>query len=513
MIRKLAIGIGVLVLTATAVGFWVRSAFATDAVRNALAAQLSAAIGQPVVIERISAGIYPRVTVDLVGVAIGQPARIQAGTVRLGTNLRALLSRQIVGGTVRLDDARLELPLPPFATPSASGDSAGSNAWPLEIVSIDEILLSDVEVVSGGRALRGDIEAIPQGRALTLRRVSLAAEDTRLEATGELTDISGPVGHLDITSETLDLTRFLTFLTEFSKGSGLTGRVEPGRGTRTPAGPDITITLAADRVTMGTLRAEKLMGKARATRDSVILDPVAFGLFGGRYQGSVEASLADVTTLHWRAALTDVDVAAVMAFVGSPGLITGRLAARLNLTSVGTDVSNVIDHARGTARVDLADGTVKNLGLVRAVVLATSMRADTQAAPPVRETESSDERFSTLGATLAIADGLARTSDLHFESPDMTFRAAGSVRLDGAALALNGTMQLSDALSQRAGRDLVRYTQEGGRVTIPATVTGSARSPVARIDVGALAARAAKNRIQEEVGKAMKKAIDDLFKR
>jgi uncharacterized protein involved in outer membrane biogenesis len=200
----------------------------------------------------------------------------------------------------------------------------------------------------------------------------------------------------------------------------------------------------------------------------------------------------------------------VMAFVGSPGLITGRLAARLNLTSIGTDVSNVIDRARGTARVDLEDGTVKNLGLVRAVVLATSMRAGTQAAP---ETASSDERFSTLGATLAIADGRARTSDLHFESSDVTFRAAGSVRIDGAAIGLNGTMQLSDALSQRAGRDLFRYTQEGGRVTIPATVTGSARSPVARIDIGGVAARAAKNRIQEEVGKAMKKAIDDLFKR
>jgi uncharacterized protein involved in outer membrane biogenesis len=519
MIRKLALAIGVFVLAVSVAGFfWVRSAFANDAVRNAIAAQLSAAIGQPVTIESISAGIYPRVTVHLGGVSIGQPARIQAGALRLGTNLRALFSRQIVGATVRLDDARLELPLPPMGSGSAAADSSRSAGWPVEVISIDEILLNDVQVVSGGRVLQGDIEAVPRGKALTLRRVSLAADDTRLQATGELTDISGPVGHLDITAETIDLTRLLTFLTDFSKSSGLAEAPGSGRGSRAPAGtsavmPDVTFTLAADRVAMGALVAQKLAGKARATADRVVLDPVEFGLFGGRYQGSLAATVGDAPNLHWRAALSDVDVDAVMAFAGSPGIITGRLAAQLDLTSVGTDVASVVDRARGSARVDIRDGTVKNLGLVRAVVIATAMRADAQAASQAEPTESSDERFSRLGATLAVSNGLARTSDLLFESPDVTFRAAGSMRLDGSILDLKGDMQLSEALTQRAGRDLVRYTQQDGRVTVPATVTGSAHSPAVRVDVGALAARAAKNKIQEEAGKAIKKVLDGLFER
>ena len=192
MVKKAAIAIVALLVLLTAAGvFWARSILATDAVRTALAAQISAAIGQPVTISSISAGIYPRVTVILEGVAIGQPARIQAETLRLGTDFRALLSRRIVHGTVRLDKARVELPLPPLGSPGTPSTGTATGGWPVEIVSIDDVLLNDVQVVSGGRTLRGDIEAIPHGNGLTLRKVSLKAEDTNINATGEITDLAG----------------------------------------------------------------------------------------------------------------------------------------------------------------------------------------------------------------------------------------------------------------------------------------------------------------------------------
>ena len=68
-------------------------------------------------------------------------------------------------------------------------------------------------------------------------------------------------------------------------------------------------------------------------------------------------------------------------------------------------------------------------------------------------------------------------------------------------------LQLSDELSQQAGRDLVRYTQQGGRVTLPATITGSAADPHVRLDVASLAKRAITNRANEEAQKAVKKGL------
>ena len=169
-------------------------------------------------------------------------------------------------------------------------------------------------------------------------------------------------------------------------------------------------------------------------------------------------------------------------------------------------MANALANARGTVRADIRDGVVKRLGLVKTIVVTTSGRAD---AKPPSGTSSSDEPFTRLGATLTVGGGAARTSDLQFESTDVLMRSAGSVRLDGSAIDLRGDVQLSEALTQQAGRDLVRYTQEEGRVTLPVTITGTAAAPSVHVDVAAAAGRAIKNRVNEE----LKKGLDRLFKR
>jgi hypothetical protein len=74
-------------------------------------------------------------------------------------------------------------------------------------------------------------------------------------------------------------------------------------------------------------------------------------------------------------------------------------------------------------------------------------------------------------------------------------------------------VQLSDALSQQAGSEVVRYTQEQGRVTLPVTIGGSAASPKVRVDVADLAKRAVRNRATEETKKAVTAGLGKLFGR
>ena len=108
---------------------------------------------------------------------IGQPVRIQARTLRLGTDLRALLSRQIahaVTWTALVSSCRF-LRLARQRNRLLQAESSG---WPVEIVSIDEIVLNGVEVVSG-RTLKGDVVAVPHAAGVTLRTIELSAEDTR----------------------------------------------------------------------------------------------------------------------------------------------------------------------------------------------------------------------------------------------------------------------------------------------------------------------------------------------
>jgi uncharacterized protein involved in outer membrane biogenesis len=518
MLKKVLIGTAVLiVLAAGGLFLWARAVFTEDTVRTALAEQLSEALGQPVAIGGIGATIYPRVTVNLSAVEIGSPPRIQVETLHVGTAFGALLSRRIEEASLRLSGARIELPLPKFTLGGTSNDTASaggaaSETPPVEIVSIDEIVLSDVQITSGGRVLRGDIEVVPQGRGLLLRRVSLGADDATIEITGEITDLAGPTGEIAIKAGALDLDNLLAFVSDFSGSAGFETASSAGEpAAPTDASPmDIAVSIETSGATMGTLALDALAGQARLTSEALTLEPVRFGIFGGRYEGTLALTLGAVPDFRVNATVSDVDMAAAMAFAGKPGLVTGRLSGTIDLGGRGLEAGRVLETAQGTARVDLTDGTVKGLGLVRAIVVATSGRAD---APPASTAGSIDEKFSRLGATLAVADGAARTDDLRFESNDLLLSAVGGVRLDGSAIDMKGQVQLSDELSKQAGRDLVRVTQEQGRVTLPVTVGGSADRLQVRIDIAAATKRALTNRATDAVEGAIERNLGGLLGR
>jgi uncharacterized protein involved in outer membrane biogenesis len=508
MRQKILIGtaVGALVLSA-GLFLWARSVLTQENVRAALAAQLSRSLGQPVAVGGISAGIYPRVTVNLAEVTIGAPARIQVDTLHIGTGLRALLSRRIEHATLRLSGARVELPLPDFTSTTAA-EGAGASAPPVELVSIDEIVLDDVDLVSGGRTLRGDIELEPRGAGVIIRRMTLTADDASLDITGEITDLSGPTGELVIKAGALDFDSLLAFASAFAGGVSAS-RPNAG-GSAAPSTMNITASIAADSATLGTLSLQNVSGRARILPDRMMFDPIGFGLFDGKYEGSLTLTPGGTAGFRLKAALAGIDMAAAAAFAGSPDTLSGRLAATVDLAGVGIDAASALSTAKGSARVDITDGIVRNLGLVRTIIIATSGRSDASAASAGG---SRDEPFSRLGATLSLASGTATTDDLRFESEDLLLDAAGTVRLDGSAINLAGQVQLSEALSRQAGRDLVRYTQEQSRVTLPATITGPAANPQVRIDVASLAKRAITNRVKEEVQGAIKKGLDGLLRK
>jgi len=509
--HKKALPVVLLAFMVASVGvfLWARTVLTQENVRAALAGQLSEALGQPVSIGSISAAIYPRVSVNLGDVAIGEPARITVERLQVGTSLRALFSRRIEHADLRLAGARVELPLPAFAIASSGARDRSGPAPPLELVSIDEIVFSDVQIVSGGRTLRGDVELVPAAKGLTIRAATLHAENASIKITGQITDFSGPSGELSISAGELNLDELLVFVSDFAGDAGV-ARPGVSNDVPKPAPMNIVMSLAADTAKMGALRLDALSGRARISSDRMTLQPIGFRLFGGKYDGTLSFSLAKVTGFQMDASLSEIDMAAVMTFVGTPGAITGRLSGKVNLAGTGVDADSVLKSAKGTSRVDITNGTVKNLGLVRTIVIAGSGRSD---ASPQSSDVSRDEAFSRLGATLAIASGTANTSDLRFESNDLLLSASGSFRLDGSAIDLAGQAQLSDALAARAGRDLVRYTQEQGRPTLPVTITGTAASPQVSVDVAGVLRRAITNRAKEEVQKTIKKGLGGIFQR
>ena len=507
--KKLLLALVVIVIVGAAGLFvWARTVLTSETVRTTIASTLSTKLGQPVTIGGIGASIFPRVSLNLDRVTIGKSGNITAGTLAVATDFGALLSRRIEHATVRLDAAHVTLPLPTFTLPSSTSESAtaapaSSSGSGVALVSVDEIVLNDVEVKSGGRTIRADVDLAVAGSQATVKKIELHADGTIVTVTGTLTDYTAPAGTLTVQAGAMNVTDLVAFMTDFTKGLPASTSSPTRTTTNTAPGQmNLMLTLGADKATIGALTLDHLSGQARITDTAVTIEPAKFNVFGGGYSGSLVLTLGDIPAFRVNANLTGIDMATVMTFAGHPGLVTGRMNGTMALEGRGLTAADVIASAHGTAHAAITKGTIKGLGLVKGVVLATSMRGgSTSQATSASTTES----FSSLDGTFAIANGAATTRDLAFTSNDVLLAANGAVKLDGSAVNLTGPMQLSDELSKQAGRDLVKYTQKDGRVTLPATVSGSADDLHVGIDTGDLAKRAVTNAATDEAKKLLQK--------
>ena len=92
-------------------------------------------------------------------------------------------------------------------------------------------------------------------------------------------------------------------------------------------------------------------------------------------------------------------------------------------------------------------------------------------------------------------------------STDVDLTGAGAVAIANMTTKLQGQVQLSEDLSKKSGTDLYRYTQQDGRVTLPATVSGPLASLSVQIDLTQAASRAFRNRAVEEINKAIERNL------
>jgi uncharacterized protein YhdP len=105
MLRKLLAGVAALIaIVSVVVVLLARGIISGDAVRRALETQLSARLGQPVTIGSLGASFFPRVTIDMREVAIGQPARATIAHVSVATGLRQLLARRVEDAVIVISD-------------------------------------------------------------------------------------------------------------------------------------------------------------------------------------------------------------------------------------------------------------------------------------------------------------------------------------------------------------------------------------------------------------------------
>ena len=487
MARRIVFVLAVVLALAAGAIYWFLSG---DGIRLALERQASAWLQQPVRIADARAQILPRIAIQLHGVQVGEPARLSLADVEVSTGLGGLLSRRVEGAEIIVADSRVELPLP-FAIPSGGTDAAApaDEAGGFTVASISRIALDDVRIVSRGREISVSADAALAGSRLDLNSFTATSGETSIEASGVVALEPRLDATIEAAANRLDLDDLLALAEAFTPEQRAQARPD-AEGLRVPG--RITAKLSAGEGTAAGVQVRQLAANLVAQGDRVTLSPASFELFGGRYEGSLDASLAGALTLSIKSRIEDLDVAQLAAFGGVPGAISGRLSGNGTFSGRGADIAAVLEAARGTGSVTIADGVLPGLELVRTVVLFFGRPAEDAQ-------ESGGSRFSRIAASFSLDRQVVRSDSLTMQSPDVDVAAAGTLVIPTKALEGRANLLLSEALSARAGTDLRRYTLQGQRVVLPATIGGTLSKPRVMIDAGAALKRGIENELQRRL--------------
>ncbi|HVZ22169.1 MAG TPA: AsmA family protein [Vicinamibacterales bacterium] len=428
-------------------GGWllVRHMLAPELVRSTIEQQLGERLGQPVHIASATASIFPRVGVNLHDVAIGAPPAVSLARVELHTGLRALLSHRIANAEVVLADGRIPWPLPfPLAAPS----SGGSGTAAVTITSISRIALQNITIASSLPPLTVNLDAALHGDRVDIGQLSAQSGKTRLQATGTIDSVSRMKGTLAV------------------------------KGTLEAAGYDATA----------------LSASVALASDSFTLAPLSFDTLGGRFKGRLAADLRGAApALQLAGDVSGIDVTQAMQRSGAAGGITGTLGGQIRIAASGTDGAALLRSAHGNLNVEITNGTIPHLDLVRTVVLAFGKPAGAVPA-------GSGSGFESLGGPLVLANRTLSSDRLTLRSRDVDMIADARLRLDTGAVDGRVNVVLSRDLTAQAGTDLRRYASQNGRVIVPVTIAGTLGQPTVFVDPAAAAQRALENELQRRLG-------------
>jgi AsmA protein len=229
-------------------------------------------------------------------------------------------------------------------------------------------------------------------------------------------------------------------------------------------------------------------------------------LSGKAWGGSVAAhAFADAraSRVSVSANAANVNVNALLKDVAQKDVLEGTGRVTLEVESAGRSVNELKSRLQGKAALQLRDGAVKGVNLAKSLRQAKATLGMKTADERQKASQTEKTDFSELTASFAIAEGVARNSDLDAKSP--FFRLGGDGLLDIGKGVIDYTARATVA-STTKGQDGADLAALRG-LTIPVHLTGPFEAMDWRIRWSAIAAQALKTEVG---GKLESQAKDKL---
>lgn len=503
--RWLLVAAAVLLVGAVAIALTVRWALDPRTVRGAAESRLTAMLGQPVAIGEMHVSLLPVPALTGSDIRVGAervtaPA-LDLRRIRLLPELRSIIWRPIVIDEVRLDgltisvlrdrEGRWHLPA---AVPAPTTDTGRGIV--IQRVRLEDGRIRVFDDAAGGVQETASIDAltadvVPEDGALRLEPVSGRLGSARLEGSARLNATNATLdfhlreigdGELSTLLRLAGTTR-PDFL-RLPQPAEAELRVDINRATARLSGTGL---VRAPQVTVDPLRLDRLSAPVTVDGSRLTFDPTTFGVYGGTYEGSLVVDLSQ-SPPRWSidSTVSALDVGAFLsALAGRDQRLDGTAVVGATLAGrVGEPLDRSME---GRLQIRVANGVVHGFPLLVAINRALRLA----------EGGARDTRFERLSATLAVARGRARTSDLVMVAREVRLEARGEIGFN-RTLSLAGQAVLSPertAAAIRSIHELAGLRNDRGELEIPVTITGTMDNPAIEVDLKAALGRSLKQEL------------------
>jgi AsmA protein len=365
----------------------------------------------------------------------------------------------------------------------------------------DATLSRPIEKIGGRLAVNGS-------RA-TWEKFTASLGSSDIHGRLEVEDFLRPRIGFALESQRLDLNDLVA---AFPTGTPAAGAPAPAAG----GGPDTTVlrqitargSLAVKALRVQTFDLTDVRGTAALRDGALSLADAAASLYGGSLAGAAGLDLAHGAA-RWRldATVENVDVNG-LASAYDPGLkdiLRGHLTGRLGLDAVGDALDPILATARGTARIEIADGSLTSISMLKQLAGLLEMAGG-------KGVGKEETPFESLAGTFAIGDRRATTTDLALDSADLDLAANGTIGLD-TTLDLGVTARFSEEATQgmvATTSRLKSLTDKDGRITLFLVAAGTLAVPQVGLDTRAQM-RQVQDRQKEKVKERVRGRLLDLL--
>jgi AsmA protein len=353
-------------------------------------------------------------------------------------------------------------------------------------------------------ALAAQVQSGPQ--ALDISNLKLTLDDTQLTGSAGIQHKPRASYRAELAVDDIDIDRYLPKAEPEPKAGG---KKAPARGA---APAVIPIALLRDTEADAALRVQKLKAfgirsqqvevKFTAHAGRVSIGPSTAKLYDGSYAGRTIVDVTGKTPKYqFEEKLTGVQIGPFLKDVGVFDNYTGSGNVDIQLTALGLDANQITASLNGKAALALRDGKIQGVNLQKLIQDARALYEKARGRETRPTTQASDETaFKSLTATINVANGVARNTDLKLEGPVVRAQGAGQADLVQQKLEYKLQVTVAEA-ANRAG------------TTVPVRIGGSFEKPEYGVDFSAMVKQEAKQQVEQEKKKAKKKAKEKLLDR